>query len=211
MFNLTGAMTGQSIQLLGMMTEAVHNPFLMDRYIALKNANYIFKGASALSREIQYQPNGKIVRRARHVMENAWKLLKRVQGMTLMNAIEQGLFANMARPKEGGKGLDGVFQRDRGYFNPFSPSRGDRPPPEESRRQSRGGVRGEARPEGRSEGRREGQREGQGEGRGEARPRGDRRRHRGGRGRRRGERGPRSEGEGRPPTSEGGNTGPEES
>jgi len=174
MFNLTGAMTGQSIQLLGMMTEAIHNPFLMDRFIALKNANYVFKGASSLSREIQFQPNGKVVRRARHVMDNAWRLLKRVQGAGLMNAIEQGLFAHMTREKEGGKGLDGVFQKDRGYFNPFSGGRPAEGPPSRGRPQR--GPSDERPPQ---------EREGRGP-----------RRHRGGRGRRRGGGGGRGRGEG---------------
>ncbi|MBL7685202.1 MAG: hypothetical protein JNK65_04100, partial [Deltaproteobacteria bacterium] len=119
LFNLTGAMTGQSIQLLGMLTEAIHNPFLMDRFIALQNANYIFKGASDLSNEIQFQANGKIARRARHVLENTVRLLKRIEQMGLMLAIEKGHFAHMERSREGGKGLDGVFQKDRVYFNPF--------------------------------------------------------------------------------------------
>ncbi len=119
MFNLAGALTGQTIQLLGMLTEAIHNPFLMDRFIALKNANYIFKGAAGLATEIQYQPNGKVVRRARQVLEETHRFLKKIEQLGLMTAIEQGLFAHMQRSKETGKGLDGVFQKDRNYFNPF--------------------------------------------------------------------------------------------
>ncbi len=119
MFNLVSTLTNQSIHLLGMPTEAIHNPFLMDRFMALKNANYIFRGAANMSQEIQYQSNGKIVRRARQMMEEALRLLKKVQQVGLMNAIEQGLFAHMPRDKEGGKGLDGVFQKDRYYLNPF--------------------------------------------------------------------------------------------
>jgi beta-lysine 5,6-aminomutase alpha subunit len=118
-FNLTGALTGQSIQLLGMPTEAIHNPYLMDRYLSLKNANYVFRGASDLYKEIQYLPNGKVARRARQVMEETLRLLKKVENIGLMSAIEQGLFAHMPRAKEGGKGLEGVFQKERGYFNPF--------------------------------------------------------------------------------------------
>ncbi|MBF0491640.1 MAG: D-lysine 5,6-aminomutase subunit alpha [Deltaproteobacteria bacterium] len=119
LFNLAGAMTGQSIQLLGMMTEAIHNPYLMDRFVGLKNANYIFKGASALADEVEFKPNGKIVRRARQMLDQALILLKKVEKLGLMQSIEQGLFAHMERAKEGGKGLEGVFQKDRSYFNPF--------------------------------------------------------------------------------------------
>ncbi|MDP3057965.1 MAG: lysine 5,6-aminomutase subunit alpha, partial [bacterium] len=41
MFNLTSTLTAQGIQLLGMLTEAVHTPFLQDRYLAIENAQYI--------------------------------------------------------------------------------------------------------------------------------------------------------------------------
>ncbi len=122
LFNLTGAITGQTIQLLGMLTEAIHNPYLMDRMIGLKNANYVFRGASSLYQEIIFQPNGKVTRRARQMLDSTWRLLRQVEQTGLMQAIEQGLFAQMPRAKEGGKGLDGVFQKDRSYFNPFYPS-----------------------------------------------------------------------------------------
>ncbi len=118
-FNLVSTLTGQSIHLLGMPTEAIHNPYLMDRFLSLKNANYIFQGAATFHKEIHYQSNGKVVRRARQMMEEALRLLKKVQNLGLMNAIEQGLFAHMPREKEGGKGLEGVFQKDRTYLNPF--------------------------------------------------------------------------------------------
>lgn len=42
MFNLVGVLTNQSIELLGMFSEAIHTPLLMDRYLALKSARYVF-------------------------------------------------------------------------------------------------------------------------------------------------------------------------
>ena len=33
--------------------------------------------------------------------------------------LEQGIFADIKRPKDGGKGLDGVVVKDDNYFNPF--------------------------------------------------------------------------------------------
>ena len=186
LFNLTGAMTGQTIQLLGMATEAIHNPFLMDRYASLKNANYIFRGAHDLYRELSFLPNGKIVRRARQVLENAIKLLKRVQGLGLMGAIEHGLFAHMPREREGGKGLDGVFQKE-GYYNPFLPSQAGsyEEAPASFGRPARPSPR---RDEGRHEERRGGER-GREEGRGGGDREQGRRRSRS-RGRRRGRRRP---------------------
>nr|WP_261178171.1 lysine 5,6-aminomutase subunit alpha [Anaerobacillus sp. CMMVII] len=41
MFNLVGTLTNQGIQLLGMMTEAMHTPYIHDRQLAIENAKYI--------------------------------------------------------------------------------------------------------------------------------------------------------------------------
>ena len=119
MFNLVGAMTHQDIQLLGMPTEAIHNPLLQDRFVSLKSANYIFKAARDLGDEISWSPNGKVVRRARSVLQDAHLLLQKVEKTGLMKAISEGVFANMVREIDGGRGLDGVIRRDHRYWNPI--------------------------------------------------------------------------------------------
>jgi beta-lysine 5,6-aminomutase alpha subunit len=58
MFNLAGVLTGQSIELLGMFSEAVHTPLLMDRYLSLKSAKYIFGAARHLGDEIEWKADG---------------------------------------------------------------------------------------------------------------------------------------------------------
>jgi len=118
MFNVASIITEQSIQLLGIPTEASHNPHLQDRFWALKNANYIFNNARTIGDEITFNPNGKIARRAHTVLENTHKYLKKIEGMGLMNAISKGMFADITREENGGKGLEGVFQKERDYFNP---------------------------------------------------------------------------------------------
>lgn len=118
MFNVCAIITEQSIQLLGIPTEAMHNPHLQDRYWALKNANYIFHSARHLGDEIGFVPNGKIARRAHTVLENAHKHLRKVETEGLMKAISKGMFAEISRDESGGKGLEGVFQKDRDYLNP---------------------------------------------------------------------------------------------
>lgn len=118
MFNLSAIVTEQSIQLLGIPTEAMHNPHLQDRYWSLKNANYIFNSARHIGDEISFVPNGKIARRAHTVLENAHKHLKKVETVGLMKAISMGLFAEIERNENDGKGLEGVLQKDRGYLNP---------------------------------------------------------------------------------------------
>ena len=41
LFNFVSQMTGQGIHLLGMLTEAIHTPFMQDRFLALENAKYV--------------------------------------------------------------------------------------------------------------------------------------------------------------------------
>lgn len=118
MFNVSAIITEQSIQLLGIPTEAMHNPHLQDRFWALRNANYIFNSARHIGDEITFNPNGKIARRAHTVLENVHRYLRKIETAGLMKAISQGMFAEIERDENGGKGLEGVFQKDRNYYNP---------------------------------------------------------------------------------------------
>lgn len=119
MFNLTGVLTGQHIQLLGMLTEAIHTPFLHDRALAIENAKYIFNNARHLSDEISFKENGIIQERAKTVVNKAVTMLEEVADISLVNAIEAGMFADIKRPRTGGKGLDGVVAKADNYYNPF--------------------------------------------------------------------------------------------
>ncbi len=58
LFNLVAVTTGQSIQLLGMLTEAIHTPHLQDRYLSIENAQYIFNNARDLGEEITFKEDG---------------------------------------------------------------------------------------------------------------------------------------------------------
>jgi beta-lysine 5,6-aminomutase alpha subunit len=120
MFNLTSVMTHQTIHLCGMLTEAIHTPFLGDRALAIENARYIMTTARRFGDEIEIKPDGIIDRRAREVLGGAHALLARVADRGLMEAIEAGSFADVRRPRDGGRGLDGVFAKDPAYWNPFA-------------------------------------------------------------------------------------------
>jgi beta-lysine 5,6-aminomutase alpha subunit len=74
--DVVGWVTGQGIQLLGMMTEAMHNPFLMDRYVALKNAAYVYRAWASMGGEIQFRPGGVVETRARETLGKAHALLE---------------------------------------------------------------------------------------------------------------------------------------
>ena len=119
LFNLTSVMTNQQIHLCGMLTEAIHTPFLGDRALSLENARYIMHTARHLGDEIVVKPGGILERRASDVLEACEMLLERVSAMGLMRAIESALFADVSRSPEGGRGFDGVFEKAPGYWNPF--------------------------------------------------------------------------------------------
>jgi beta-lysine 5,6-aminomutase alpha subunit len=117
-FNLVGALTGQDILLVGMMTEAVVTPWLSDRDLALQNVRYVLNAAGNLHEDLRPAPDGFIVRRARHVLDEAVDLLERIVDDTLLEAIADGTFGLMRRPATGGKGYGGVVTHAPGYYNP---------------------------------------------------------------------------------------------
>jgi beta-lysine 5,6-aminomutase alpha subunit len=120
MFNLTSVMTHQTIHLCGMLTEAIHTPFLGDRALALENARYIMTTARSFGDEIECKPGGKIERRAQDVLAGAVRILDGVAARGLMAAIEGGTFADVRRPRDGGRGYEGVFAKAPAYWNPFA-------------------------------------------------------------------------------------------
>jgi beta-lysine 5,6-aminomutase alpha subunit len=119
MADVVGQVTGQSIQLLGMMTEAMHNPFLIDRYEALKGAAYVYRAWRSMGAEIQLRPDGLVARRADETLSKALALLEEVAEDGLMKSIGKARFGDVARREDGGKGLAGVVERAPDYFNPF--------------------------------------------------------------------------------------------
>lgn len=120
MFNLAGILTDQGIQLLGMLTEAIHTPFLQDRALAIENARYVFNTARHLGEEIIFRPDGRIQARADQVLAEASRMLERIAAEGLIGSIEQGMFAGISRSANGGKGADGVIIRANDYLNPFT-------------------------------------------------------------------------------------------
>ena len=120
MFNLTSVMTKQTIHLCGMLTEAIHTPFLHDRALAIENARYVMGTARHFGDEITFKPGGRIERRAEYVLAEAVALLERVAARGLMESIEGKVFADVSRSPNGGRGFDGVFEKAADYWNPFA-------------------------------------------------------------------------------------------
>src|SRR6218665_354968 len=119
MADLVAVWTRQGIQLLGMMTEAMHTPLLADRYVALKAASYIHRAARGIDEEFTVREDGRIANRAREVFAKAMELLEECQKDGMVTAIGRGHFGDVKRTETGGKGLDGVLEKAPDYFNPF--------------------------------------------------------------------------------------------
>lgn len=121
LFNMITVMTDQRIHLLGMLTEAIHTPFMSDRALSIENARYIANTMKDLGGELEFKKGGIIETRANLVLKEACHLLSNIEQVGMFRALEEGIFAEIKRPEDGGKGLDGVFEKDRAYFNPFIP------------------------------------------------------------------------------------------
>jgi len=119
LFNQISIWTGQGIQLLGMITEAVHTPFMSDRYLAIENARYIFSNMKDIGNEMEFKQDGIVRNRARQVLDEALEILGRINGEGLFSALEKGMFGDVKRSRKGGKGLDGVVEKGSNYLNPF--------------------------------------------------------------------------------------------
>jgi beta-lysine 5,6-aminomutase alpha subunit len=119
MAHLVAMWTRQGIQLLGMMTEAMHTPLLADRYEALKAASYVHRAARGIDREFTVREDGLIANRARFVFGKAIELLEECKADGMVAAIGRGRFGDVKRTETGGKGLEGVVEKAPDYFNPF--------------------------------------------------------------------------------------------
>lgn len=119
LFNMVTVMTGQKLHLLGMMTEALHTPFMSDRALAIENAQYVFNTMADLGDEINFKEGGFIQSRAHEVLSKTTTLLGEIEKNSLFTSLSKGVFADIKRPQDGGKGLNGVVEKDSVYFNPF--------------------------------------------------------------------------------------------
>jgi beta-lysine 5,6-aminomutase alpha subunit len=118
-FNFVGVLTGQGIQLLGMPTEAIHTPLLQDRFLSIRSALYVFNAARDLGEQFDWREDSQVARFASQILGDAVELLREMDRIGLFKSLEAGLFADIKRSPEGGRGLEGVIKRDEGYFNPF--------------------------------------------------------------------------------------------
>ncbi|MBN1572170.1 MAG: D-lysine 5,6-aminomutase subunit alpha [Deltaproteobacteria bacterium] len=120
MFNAASMMTGQSIHLLGILTEAIHTPHVGDRFLSLQGARYARNNMRNIASEISFERGGRIEMRAKEVLRSAHEMLGEVEEIGLVEALARGMFADIKRSPDEGKGAAGVFKKADGeYFNPF--------------------------------------------------------------------------------------------
>ena len=121
LFNIVTVISDQRIHLLGMLTEAIHTPFLADRALAIENARYIANSFADFGEDIEFRQDGIMEQRAEYVLDLTLDLLQNIRRDGLFRTIEDGRFAGIKRPFEGGKGLSGVIAKEDQYMNPFIP------------------------------------------------------------------------------------------
>ncbi|MBN2656880.1 MAG: lysine 5,6-aminomutase subunit alpha [Spirochaetales bacterium] len=119
LFNFIAKATGQGILLLGMLTEAIHTPFMQDRFLAIANARYVMNNMGDLMSDIEFRKDGIMQSRAKSVLDRTEKFLEEIREKGLFDSIEKKMFADISRPKTGGKGLAGVYEKGADYWNPI--------------------------------------------------------------------------------------------
>ena len=117
-FNLAGVMTGQSILLVGMMTEGIHTPFLSDRDLALENVRYVRRAAGRLGEAFRPDRAASSPSAPGRCSARRSSCCARIGYEGLLTAIADGTFGVTRRPADGGRGLDGVVAQADGYYNP---------------------------------------------------------------------------------------------
>ena len=119
LFNFIAKATNQGILLLGMLTEAIHTPFMQDRFLAIANAKYVMNNMGDLMSDLEFKKDGIMQNRAQEVLNQTEDFLKEIKDKSLFDAVEDKMFADISRPKNGGKGLEGVYEKAPDYWNPI--------------------------------------------------------------------------------------------
>jgi beta-lysine 5,6-aminomutase alpha subunit len=120
LFNLVTIATGQGIQTIGVPTEGIFTPHVHDRVLGLQNVNYVFESARALGDEIEFKRGGIIQTRAQVVLAGAHELLEHIADVGLFAALGEGVFGDVQRHVQEGRGAEGIVDVGDGYFNPAS-------------------------------------------------------------------------------------------
>ncbi len=92
---------------------------MQDRFLGVANAKYVLNSIADFSDDIEYKKDGIMQTRAKDVLDETIEFLEEINTTDLFTSIENKKFAEVSRPKNGGKGLEGVEQKADDYYNPF--------------------------------------------------------------------------------------------
>ncbi len=118
LFNLVTVATGQGIQTIGVPTEGIFTPHIHDRVLGLQNAGYVFNAARDLGGEIEFKRGGIIQTRAQEVLGGAQRILEHIAQVGLIAAVDEGVFGDVSRRVNEGRGIEGIVETELEYFNP---------------------------------------------------------------------------------------------
>jgi beta-lysine 5,6-aminomutase alpha subunit len=119
LFNLITVATDQEIQTIGIPTEGIFTPHIHDRVLGMENSNYVFTAARDLGDEIEFKPGGFIQSRAASVLRDAHAMLEEIVEIGLFAALERGMFGDVSRSRDTGRGGEGIVEVAEGYLNPL--------------------------------------------------------------------------------------------
>ena len=103
---------------IGVPTEGIFTPHVHDRVIGLENVNYTFDSARDLGEEIEFKRGGIVQTRAQEVLRGAHALLLQIAEEGLFAALARGVFGDVCRHVDEGRGMDGIVEVSEEYFNP---------------------------------------------------------------------------------------------
>ncbi len=104
---------------LCVLPEAIHTPLLQDRFLSIRSALYVFSAARDLGEQFDWREDSLVARWADQILREAVELLHEIDKLGLFKGLKAGLFADIKRSPEEGRGLEGVIKRNERYFNPF--------------------------------------------------------------------------------------------
>ncbi|HEV7772704.1 MAG TPA: lysine 5,6-aminomutase subunit alpha [Conexibacter sp.] len=119
LFNLITVATDQEIQTIGIPTEGIFTPHIHDRVLGMEGSNYVFTAARDLGDEIEFKPGGFIQSRAAEVLRDAHAMLEEIVEIGLFAALERGMFGDVSRSRDTGRGGEGIVEVAEGYLNPL--------------------------------------------------------------------------------------------
>jgi beta-lysine 5,6-aminomutase alpha subunit len=119
LFSLVSVATGQAIQTVGVPTEGIFTPHIHDRVIGIETAGYVHAFARDLGDEIEFRRGGIVRTRADEVLRGAQELLTEMAEIGVIAAIAQGVFGDVSRQPDEGRGAEGLIEIGEDYLNPF--------------------------------------------------------------------------------------------